>query len=229
MRGFCLVVVMFVVSLGCFSSARADKNDGGLQRFWERLATAESKMSEARSILESKPMEEWKDVDVEQYLQWAVFVAYYGNLLHVVEDNAQAQDGTEFRSANKARSWPGNPYRNWEDMVVLSPTDEFSAGDLVFEACPSSEESIAGTEGRLVRCSFELSVYGADVDHGRFGYAAPHPKNKSWATKPLGALYSLGYWREPAYKTYADIAERQELKRKAREEAEKAKLEGAKE
>jgi len=217
-RYLCLIFLIAFCVLafsGATSPAKATSQEEMLQTFRDRMASFETAMQNARTVLESKPQAQWSDVEAEEYLVQALWVAFYGNLIQLYENKSQPATGDSFISTSAASSWPDNPFRNWEPMKVLSVDDPFSAGDLVFQPCPSGYESVTG--GQIIYASFELSIYGADVNHGAYGETGSHPRNSAWARKPEGSLYSLGYWRESSQQT----AERHRKREKAREEARK--------
>lgn len=212
------VSVCFVGALLGFAfllPLQASAQDPKLQSYRDRLSDATIAMLDARRILESKQRDEWTDAELETYLNQALWVAFYGNLLQLFSNDQQASDGADFQARSAAVEWPANPLRNWEPMKVLSVNDEFSAGDLVFQPCPRGYESVTG--GDIVFASFELSVFGTDKNHGAFGNTGSHPRNSEWAVKPVGSLYSLGYWRESAKQTYEKRKHREEERQKARD------------
>jgi hypothetical protein len=96
--------------------------------------------------------------------------------------------------------WPCNPFNGWQPMKVLSPGSDFSAGDLVFDLCPSSEAAPFGDETR--RVSFQLYIYGQDQATEYIGTAVG--KN-GWSNPPRGALCGSGLHSE----TIAEVAERE--------------------
>jgi hypothetical protein len=191
-----------------------------LQEFRDELAGFEAAMQDARAVLEAKEQAQWSDAEISDYLYNALWVAFDGNLIHLLESKSQATTA-DFQIVSAARAWPGNPFNNWEPMKVLSLDEPFSAGDLVFQLCSSDYASVSGDQ--IIYSSFELAVYGADVNSPASVATECHPRNAAWARTPQGACYSLGYWREPASRTYEKRRAREELRRRYHEEQEAGK------
>ena len=213
----CLTIMSVLFSQASPLIALASSQDDQLVTFRDRLAGFETEMQDAQSVLESKPSVQWTNPELEEYLINALWVAFYGNLIQQLENTYQPTAGNDFVNVSAASTWPGNPFRNWEPMQVLTVEDAFSAGDLVFQICPSGYESVAGTKAgpKIIYASFELSVYGADINHGAYGETGNHPRNAAWACQPDGALYTLGYWRESAQQSYEKRRKREEARKKS--------------
>lgn len=158
-----------------------------------KISETQQGLEDALAVLHSKNQDEWTPLEIQQYLNqamWAVdlgIVQYVGDHLEL-PSTVESLSGTDY-----IPHWPDNPFNGFQPVKLLTNADGFQAGELVYFPCPV--EHYSGIKNPRPR-SFELAVYGPDTEFARLGDAEPMPGNDKWVVVPEGALYMTGMFTE---------------------------------
>jgi hypothetical protein len=147
-----------------------------------------AKFTSVKAELEQIDPAAWTPEQHCAYINTANWVIYAGLALYTHANNSLPGDLSLLAGTEYIPEWPGNPYNGWQPMQVLSTSDEFSPGDVVWQICPTSFYS--GVRNPQPK-SCELSVYGPTLEFGSAFSPAPLKAN-TWATVPQGSVYMLG-------------------------------------
>jgi hypothetical protein len=175
------------------SASAASAIDDVVQSNRDQIATLNQRLHALRDAINSN---QGSRVDqFKEYLHEAMYLVYLGKStanLKWTDLDATNDDLTKLVDLGYLPEWPGNPLDDWKPMRVLATGDPFSAGDLVFDLCPSSE--VTTRDGHGYRSSFNLYIYG--LEEVTAGPTDPGLKeNRGWSHVPGSALYVVGFHR----------------------------------
>jgi hypothetical protein len=190
MKKWPVTLVVVVVSLLFSVAGQAVERD---DEYRDHIKSKQSALLEARQKLDSVPSAEWTDPAIQQYLSEAIWVVYLGAIYYSYKNNRLPSDFTSLSNSEYVPTWPGNPFSNWEPMVVVERAGEFKAGAFSLQICPPEYYSRIKDSRPL---SFELGIFGPNPEFAT-GQAEPLNLN-SWAMIPEGTVYMLGTYTEPA-------------------------------
>ena len=213
-----LLILFFILIL--MVSVSASGRESLVSHFSEAAATSYQGASDYRGNLESKPQEKWTDLELEEYLSSTLWAVYNAMVAYELSSNRIAEGTNDLISAGFLPGVPGNPFQDWKPIQILEPGNGFSPGDLVILLPGMEHYSIVGSFDSfdLRPMSFELGIYGPNVEFAALGEANPGPHNDEWAVVPEGTLYMLGIHKEPASVTAEKIQRRIDESKKGRNE-----------
>jgi hypothetical protein len=212
--GSALAAVVLTIAV-CWLPGHADNASDISRRALEPVAAQYA--TELTSLRDQINATEGARVDlIEEYLDKSAALVYMAKAQANVERSSIAETNQDLHrlvDLGYLKQWPLNPLSNFEPMKVLSPSDKFSAGDLVLELCPAA--FMTTMKGNKVSGSFNLYVYG--LDGANYSPAQVHERNARWSVTPSGAAFSYTYY-------ISSDLDRAEAKRNAeeRKRAEKA-------
>ena len=199
MRFFKAIICVFAVAIAAALSVHPvhamDRSELLDQYIDESTSSYQSMMDKQEFLFLSQPA--WQDVEQSEYLFYAFWTVYNGVLAYKLDNDRLPTDLHEVVSGGYAPGWPVNPYDNWEPMRVVDSAAEFAPGCLVWQVCPPEEYSYIGAiaERNLIPLSFELGIYGPDLEFARLG--APEVMQfNNWAVVAKGTLYQAGSHRQ---------------------------------
>lgn len=184
-----VVITSFLVIAASPATAetRAELADRNLAQQADTVAS----MNELKSTMQSKSSEDWTILEVQTYLNYALWDVYLGAAAYVYDNRVAAQDSSTLINNGYVSEWPENPFNEWEPMELNTISTEFVAGDLCLMICPY--DFYSGYNVLVPRC-FEMCVFGPTVEFAdSFGDAKTNKLN-TWAAVPNGAMYQLGYY-----------------------------------
>ncbi len=208
----CVFALLVALCMSQAAVAAGPKSDDDRER-GARIEKIAATLRDQRQELQTG---EWTMLQVEEYLNTAMWYIYAGKVYADTryDDNIQATntDLTQLVNRGFLPFWPDNPLRDWQPMQVLGPDDPFSEGDLVFSLCPPSHNSrtLLGS----IPVSFDLFVYGPVSEYQTFGQFSLDSNNSEWSSPPAGALYGVSFYMQSE-------ASRQENLRKSKEIADR--------
>ena len=189
-----------LASAGAFDSLRDDYIAEGAGHY--------SALEAARAVLEGKAQSEWTALELQTYLNESLWTVYCGAIAHKFDQDVLPFTMSQLTIGEYMAGWPANPLNDWEPIEILDIADGFSPGDLVLQVAPPEAWSIGG---RLVHTerpmSFELGIYGPDLQSTQFSSAHPDELN-TWAVVPDGTLFMIGTFRETTAQTLAKREDR---------------------
>jgi hypothetical protein len=198
------VIMTFLLPFTSNASSNyiADKYRSDAQKWDQRLHAAE------KALLDM-PKEEWDEGTLTAYLNCACYSVYCALVSYMMTNDEAPADATMAASYGLS-AWPKNPCNNWEPIRVLSATEPFSAGDLVYQIAPPSHYSLVFNPGSgysTAPQSFEIGIFGPSIDHHQ-GFTDGTRDGNTWATLPRGLVMNTGAWTEQAEVTLKKMEER---------------------
>lgn len=163
----------------------------------QSISDHEAWYQESKAVLLETPTGEWSTDLVNENLDLALKLIYFASNLHEHETGQVARSADELISMSYLSEWPGNPFNGWSPIKIWDISEGFHPGDVALELCPVSY----ATHGEQL--SRQYYIYGENEQA-----MAPEvvvSKNGEWATKPSGAVATLGI----RYLTDSEIEERE--------------------
>lgn len=130
--------------------------------------------------LQAKDPADWTPAEIDEYLGyslWSYFsaVEIYKEIMGYLPDDPQWLVDTGY-----LKTWPLNPFNDWQPVRLLTPADGFSAGDIVVQPGPDGS------------AAYELGIYGATPDTGLIEWCRPYAGHEDWTAILPGLRYLVG-------------------------------------
>lgn len=150
---------------------------------------AEITMLEAKQVLLDTDPAEWMPFQIQAYEYYSLWVVYAATASYIASNEFRGHpaDLTDLVTEGYIIYWPENPYNDWKPVEILEYSDGFSPGNIAVQWAPSGYR-----DGRFPN-SFEVVIYGPDMEFASYGSIERFELQVDWPTIPEGALYLLGF------------------------------------
>lgn len=138
----------------------------------------------------------WTQEDQDAYLGYALWSLFSAVEIYKDVMGCLPADAQFLVDVGYLKTWPLNPYNDWQPCRLLISADGFSPGDILWQ--PSPDEPMA----------YELCIYGADPALPVPARCQPLPGHEEWAQVPAGVRYMAGGYGETYSDWYARVRER---------------------